>query len=338
MATPTPATYALLALSKLRGVGTATLNSLAPHAAALQADLGAASNLARPVARALADGASLDAARREADRDLARCAALGIQVLSPADDDYPAILRGVRDRSALLFVRGQMATLTAPAVAVIGTREPTEHGRAIAERVTSHFARAGWCIVSGLALGVDATAHRTAIDARGLTVAVLAHGLDTVSPRGHAGLAASILQHGGALLSEYPPGAPVRAPQFVRRDRVQAALSAGVVLVQTDVEGGSLHASRAALEYGRVLAYPVPTARDRAAHAPKVRGILKLMQDAPADVAAYLKCDEIALNRIIPLRSRDDYAALERVLRSNLRTNAQVEPSPQQPIADRWSI
>jgi DNA processing protein len=194
---------------------------------------------------------------------------------------------------------------------VIGTREPTRHGEIIAERVTSYYAAQRWSIVSGLALGVDALAHRATLSAGGHTVAVLAHGLDTVAPKNHTALAQEILAKDGALVTEYPYGTRPYGPQFVKRDRIQAGLAAAVVLIQTDLRGGSLHASRAALEYGRVLAYPVPTEADIAREEPKIQGVLLIDRGEPSEVAAFLKCKAPALSRVRPLRSRDDYGVLE---------------------------
>jgi DNA processing protein len=117
--------------------------------------------------------------------DLAeRC---GARILSPLDAEYPKLLAATKDDPFLLYVRGDLAPSPEKSVAIIGTREPTPHGEIIATRITQFFVEQGWSVVSGLALGCDAIAHRAAIDAGGHTVAVLAHGLQTIAPAKHRG-------------------------------------------------------------------------------------------------------------------------------------------------------
>jgi DNA processing protein len=193
---------------------------------------------------------------------------------------------------------------------VIGTREPTEHGKTIAERVTGYFVSEGWSVVSGLALGCDAIAHQAALDARGHTVAVLAHGLHTIAPSRHKKLAERILDTGGALVTEYSFGQEPLPQQFVKRDRIQAGLVQGVVMIQSDVVGGSLFASRAALDYQRWLAVPYPTPQDISKEEPKIQGNLLLVNWSPEEKTDVLKCQPSDLRRLIILRSKSDYAQM----------------------------
>jgi DNA processing protein len=308
------ATRKILVLSQLPGVGPATLNALLKQPGFGTVELESLPWAPPPVLRALDDSDTAVRAEERASTLVAAARADGAQILSPLDEEYPALLAETPDRPPVLFVKGDLGPTRARALCVIGTREPTRHGAIIAERLTSYYAGQGWSIVSGLALGTDAIAHRAALNAGGHTVAVLAHGLDTVAPKSHTPLAQEILDKGGALITEYPYGTRPYGPQFVKRDRIQAGLAAAVVLIQTDMRGGSLHASRAALEYGRVLAYPAPTEQDVAREEPKVQGVLLIERGAPAEVAEFLRCKPAALSRVRPLRSRDDYRVLEDAL------------------------
>jgi DNA processing protein len=181
----------------------------------------------------------------------------------------------------------------------------------ITRRITDFFCSQRWSVVSGLALGCDGIAHRAAIEAGGHTVAVLAHGLQTVSPSQHRKLAEEILSSGGALVSEYRFGQGAMPNQFVKRDRTQAGLSRGVVMIQSDLKGGSLHASRAALDYERWLAVPYPTAADQQANEPKIQANLMIANSgADIDRANLLKCHISRLSKVIVLRAREEYPQL----------------------------
>ena len=311
MKTISEATRKILVLSQLPGVGPATLNALLKQPGFGTVELEALPWAPPPVMRALDEPEMAVRAQERASTIVAAASVDGARILCPLDDEYPPLLAETPDRPPILFVKGDLGPTRARALCVIGTREPTRHGEIIAERVTSYYAAQRWSIVSGLALGVDALAHRATLSAGGHTVAVLAHGLDTVAPKNHTALAQEILAKDGALVTEYPYGTRPYGPQFVKRDRIQAGLAAAVVLIQTDLRGGSLHASRAALEYGRVLAYPVPTEADIAREEPKIQGVLLIDRGEPSEVAAFLKCKAPALSRVRPLRSRDDYGVLE---------------------------
>src|SRR5690606_3807633 len=157
----------------------------------------------------------------------------------------------------------------------------------------------------GLALGCDAIAHGAALDAGGHTVAVLAHGLQTIAPSTHRRLAEDILNKGGALVSQYPFGRGVIPQQFAQRDKTQAGMAQGVVLIQSDVQGGSLHASPAAIESGRWLAVPYPTESDRSAGAAKIKANLVLADGPPAARMELLRVkSESALGRVLVLRGK----------------------------------
>ncbi|MCF5933689.1 DNA-protecting protein DprA, partial [Xanthomonas perforans] len=152
---------------------------------------------------------------------------------------------------------------------------------------------------------------------------VLAHGLHTVAPKTNARLAEDILNKGGALVSEYRFGIEPRPEFFVKRDRTQAGLAQGVVMVQSDLKGGSLHASRAALDYGRWLAAPYPTDLDRINGEAKIQANLTFADGSKQDRMDLLRCPATALDQLIVLRSREDYS---KMLLSNPTEKTALEP------------
>lgn len=302
------ATGKALALSFLPGIGPATLRKVAglPAFADLSVDeLGA---LVPALSKALGLPQAWNGALSQAEEQLELAQTHAARILSPMDPEYPVLLASSKDDPFILYVRGLLAP-TSQSVAIIGTRQPTAHGEVIARRITQYFVSNEWSVVSGLALGCDAIAHETAVEAKGHTVAVMAHGLHTIAPSKHRGLAESILNAGGALVSQYPFGREVIPQQFVQRDKTQAALAQGVVMIQSDLRGGSLHASRAALEYGRWLAVPYPTELDRSNGEAKVQANLLLAEGRSKDVIDLLRLkDEAALSKLIILRSKEDYS------------------------------
>jgi DNA processing protein len=192
--------------------------------------------------------------RDRAQETAERCSELGVSIVSMVDDEYPALLKGIADAPPLLFVRGSLASLQARSVAVVGTREASDAGRRIAFAIAEHLAQRNYSVVSGLALGIDTAAHNGALAGKGLTVAILAHGLDTVAPTSNRPLAERILDNGGALVAEHPPGTPPRPPEFARRNRIQSGLSLMSVIVESAAEGGAMIQAQFTHDQGRILA------------------------------------------------------------------------------------
>ena len=170
----------------------------------------------------------------------------------------PLPLREIPDPPARLYCAGQAVVLDTPAVAVVGSRRCTRQGRDIAFALARDLAAQGLTIVSGLAYGIDAAAHRGALaSAAAPTVAVLGSGLDRIYPRSHERLAAEIVEHGGALVSEYEPTNGPRKHHFPARNRIVSGLCLAVVIVEASERSGSLITARLALEQGRdVMAVP----------------------------------------------------------------------------------
>jgi DNA processing protein len=187
-----------------------------------------------------------------------RLGQLGIRALTLLDDDYPANLRNVADPPPVLFVRGELRSEDTRAVALVGTRRATAYGHAVAERLARDLVAAGVSVVSGLAKGVDTTAHQAALASGGRTIAVLGNGLDQVYPPENAGLARRIVEaSGGAVVAEFSPGIPPDAVNFPRRNRIISGLSLATVIIEAPEKSGALITADFALEQGRdVLAVP----------------------------------------------------------------------------------
>lgn len=155
-------------------------------------------------------------------------------------------------------------------VALVGTRKPTPWGTRAAAALGAALARSGWVMLSGLSPGIDTTAHVSALKHDVPTVAVLGSGLDAIADRASRGLAARILERGGALLSEWPGGEPARRHHRITRDRLQSGLSAAVIVAQSELAGGTMHTARFAAAQGRALFCVTPTITDRASEGSRV--------------------------------------------------------------------
>jgi DNA processing protein len=232
-------------------VGPRTFRALVNHYGGARAALAALPELA---GRGGAKGPARVVSREDAQRELKAAQALGAVFVGLGEPDYPARLRMIDDAPPLLAVRGNPAALKLPAVALVGARNASAAGLRFAERLARDLGAARLAVVSGLARGIDAAAHRASL-ATG-TVAVLAGGHDHIYPREHVDLAEAILAQ-GALVSEMPFGHEPRARDFPRRNRLISGLSAGVVVVEAAKRSGSLITARFALEQGReVFAVP----------------------------------------------------------------------------------
>lgn len=181
----------------------------------------------------------------------------GVHVLALGEPGFPEGLADLSDPPAALYARGDPSCLQRPCVAVVGSRLSTAYGQNVAEMLGEELARAGATVVSGLARGIDARAHRGSLVVPGAAAAVLATGIDTIYPGEHEPLARSIAESGGVLLSEVPPGTPPMPRLFPVRNRIIAGLSWAVVVVEATERSGSLITARLALESGREL-FAVP--------------------------------------------------------------------------------
>lgn len=187
------------------------------------------------------------------ESDLARMHRYGIGFVFFLSSDYPPLLRELYDPPFAIFYRGVLPDPERPMVAIVGTRSPSGDGALAARRIAREFAESGISAVSGLARGIDAFAHRGSVDGGGATVAVLACGVDTVYPRSNACLASRIVDAGGCLLSEYPPGETPLKYRFPERNRIISGLARSVLVVEAPEKSGALITADFALEQGRDL-------------------------------------------------------------------------------------
>ncbi len=204
--------------------------------------------------------------RERAREILDRAEARGDSVLGRGIEGYPGELLNLADPPPVLFVRGNLDLLEGPAVTVVGTRRATGAGRRFASDLGRCLARAGVTVVSGMALGIDAAAHRGALEVQGPTLAVLATGLDRVHPRSHRQLQAEIARGGGLLVSEFPPDEGAARHHFPRRNRILAALAPVLVVVEAPARSGALITVDHALDLGRdIYAVPGPVEYEQSA-------------------------------------------------------------------------
>ncbi len=196
--------------------------------------------------------------RLDLDREMARLEKWGVRVMTWEDHDYPRRLRQIYNAPPVLYVRGSLLPQDEWAVAVVGTRRPTDYGREAARVLAADLARQGITVVSGLALGIDGIAHQAALDAGGRTIAVLGSGFRYLYPARHRNLAKRIVEN-GALISEYALDVRPEASNFPPRNRIISGLSMGVVVVEAGERSGALITAHFAAEQGReVFAVPGP--------------------------------------------------------------------------------
>jgi DNA processing protein len=193
-------------------------------------------------------------------------------IVAAESDDFPQLLQRISDPPSKLYVVGNIDALHLPTLAIVGSRNPTRGGRQNAYEFAKHLGRSGFCIVSGLAQGIDAAAHEGALDADALTVAFLGHGIDRIYPAENRELAHRIAA-GGALCSEYPLGSPPRKEHFPRRNRLISGLSLGTLVVEAAKRSGSLITARLAAEQGREI-FAIPGS----IHNPMSRGCHQLIR------------------------------------------------------------
>lgn len=232
--------------------------------------------LAAVVGGTMADTVLSAAPHESIERALAWAGEAGNHILTLADADYPRRLFDIADPPPLLYVKGEPALLSRPGIALVGARSATAAGEANAEAFARAFAQQGLVVISGLALGIDAAAHRGALAAGGAsagTVAVIGTGIDRIYPARNAALAREIAAS-GAVVSEFPLGTPPLQHNFPRRNRLIAGLAEGVLVVEAALGSGSLITARLATETGREV-FAIPGS----IHSPLSRGCHRLIRD-----------------------------------------------------------
>jgi DNA processing protein len=246
-----------LQLTLTPGLGSATIRQLLSQFGLPEKIVGARrAELARYAGAEAIQALDSEPVGKAVEHALAWLEQSGNSVVTLADAAYPRLLLEIADPPVLIYCRGRTELLNRPALALVGSRNATAQGTSNAEQFARNFSTAGLTIVSGLAQGIDAAAHRGGLAGEGSTVAVLGTGVDIAYPRSNAVLAAEIAER-GLLLSEFPLGTKAFAYNFPRRNRLISALSQGCLVVEAALASGSLITARAAAEQGReVFAVP----------------------------------------------------------------------------------
>ncbi|MBN1965406.1 MAG: DNA-processing protein DprA, partial [Anaerolineae bacterium] len=264
-----------LGFNRVAGVGPQRLRLLLEHFGDLERAWHANAEVLRQAGLDRRTRENLQAARRSLDLNALQRELddLGVTALTWDDLDYPPVLRELPDAPPVLYVRGTLLPEDNWAVAIVGTRKASSYGVDIAYQLAGALAAAGVTVVSGLALGIDAAAHRGALDAGGRTSGVLACGIDVIYPPEHRKLAQAVSEH-GALVTEFAPGTQAEAKNFPPRNRIISGLSLGVIVVEAGEQSGALITASCAAEQGREV-FAVPGRTTTAAS----KGTNRLIQD-----------------------------------------------------------
>jgi DNA processing protein len=220
------------------------------------------------IARKISQGVDIDAIKPTLDwlkKDNAH-------IVTLADSEYPKKLLEINNPPAVLYAIGHLHWLNHPSIAMVGSRSATPQGEKNAENFAQSLCELGLCVVSGMALGIDGAAHRGALKANGATIAVVGTGLDIVYPARHRDLAHKITER-GLIISEFPLGTPSKAQNFPRRNRLISGLSLGCLVVEANIDSGSLITARLATEQGREV-FAIPGS----IHSPVAKGCHRLIK------------------------------------------------------------
>jgi len=252
-----PVDTAWVALCLVSGVGGKTFKALMSTFGTPEAVLAASDEDLRAISGV---GKVLSASIRRVDlkrtaTHLTRWVDHGVRALTWDDPDYPAPLRSLDDPPPLLFVRGRWPLDLSGALAVVGTRTPSRRAHLYAGKIAGELAAQGRIVVSGLAVGIDSAAHNGALDADGLTIAMLGSGVLNIYPPEGRMLSERVMRS-GALLCEVSPDSGVSTPGLIARNRLITGLCEGVMVVQSNSDGGAMHAARFAVAQGRTLYTP----------------------------------------------------------------------------------
>jgi len=304
-----------VALSRVKGLGCVGFKKLAAHfgdpTAALSARPAELNNVPG-LDRNVIEGLLGFSEWAEAEAEIRRAREAGVRIVPFIDPHYPARLRAIADPPPLLYIKGEISAADEKAVAIVGSRSASDYGRKVARNICRGLASLGFTVVSGMARGIDGTAHESALDAGGRTIAVLGSGVNRIYPPEHEGLSERIARQ-GAVISELPLGARPVAFNFPARNRLISGISLGVVVVEATEKSGSLITAAHALEQNReIFAVPseVGSSRSRGAHR-LIRQGAKLVENAYdiiEEIAPQLARPEGARRRqrVLPQNCSDD--------------------------------
>ncbi len=277
-----------LALASVPGIGGVTARKLIGHFGDVESIFTAYPDELAEIPRVTPEMAQtiLTAPIEQRQDEIYGLAEEEIDLLTWEDARFPSLVKPLPDAPLLLYLRGRLTADDVFAVAIVGTRTPSDESISLARGIALRLAERGLTVVSGLALGIDTAAHAGALDAEeGRTIAVLGSGIRMIHPRENLELAERITHH-GALLSEFPPNAPPRGPQLMARDRITSGLSRAVIVVEAGSQSGSLDTAARARKQGR-LVYAVPGS-------PGTDGLLKTDARLLAADLAATNWDELA--------------------------------------------
>ena len=243
------------------------------------------------VGKELAERITKSSRDTDVSAELSLAREMGVKIVSYTCDDYPRNLKSIYDPPLVLYIKGELKETDAIALAMVGSRRGTYYGKLQAERMSATLANTGFCIVSGLARGIDAAAHRGALKVKGRTIAVLGNGMGTIYPREHKELAERIAEN-GALISELPMRTPPDGRNFPPRNRLISGLSLGVVVVEASLGSGSIITAQWALEHGKEV-FALPGNID----SPYSRGTHKLIKEG----AKLVECVDDIIEELGPL-------------------------------------
>jgi len=252
--------HACIILNMISGIGSARLEALCSRfgspAKILEASKDEIASV-QGIGETLAEKVSSWKTGTDLETELDLAEKGGVKIFTRYDDEYPEILKEIYDPPICLYVRGEIPPSWEHSAAVVGSRRMTNYGRTMARHLSESAVYAGWSVISGLAFGVDTVAHQSTLDAGGKTYAVLAGGLARIFPQENVPLAKSIVEKGGAIISEFPMNFPVNRQSFPRRNRIVSAMSRAVIVVEAGLNSGALITAQLALEQNRsVFAVP----------------------------------------------------------------------------------
>lgn len=256
-----------------------------------------------------------------------------INEISPQDNKYLQIINNIVLMPKKLYYMGTLPAERRPTVAIVGTRKPTTYGRDVTEHLAYELAKRGVVVISGLALGVDAIGHRAALKAGGTTIAVLANGLDKITPYTNRQLGEDIVANGGAILSEYEPGEPPYPVRFLERNRIVSGLADAVLITEASSRSGTLNTAKHALEQGKdVFVVPgnITSPSSAGCNALLKQGAIPVteVEDILARIAPVLNTSQTQL----PLGANPLQTKIIKLLQSGVRDGDQLQEKLALPI------
>jgi DNA processing protein len=242
------------------------------------------------------------------------------------EQKYLKMTRGIANLPKSLYLIGNLPATEQPTVSIIGTRKPSAYGQEVAYKLAYDLAKQGVVIVSGLALGIDAIAHAAALDAGGITIAVMPGGLDDFYPRTNYRLAERIIASGGALMSEYDAGERPYKTNFVARNRIVAAVANGVLVIEAATKSGTIHTAGFALDYGRpVMAVPGNITNPMSAGTNRLIATGARLVTRAEDVLAEIGVTAEHVQRPFPLGDTPEEAIIIKLLARGVRDGEELQ-------------